>query len=118
MGTLGRSAAGFVGLGTIALFLYAEIRAGFALEAGLTFVGGLIGVALAKAQLGSLRWYQTIRRSIVGALALLLFYVLVASPSPTIPWALGFGTSNGLIFGSGFALILYAFCSYGNHTQH
>lgn len=61
-----------------------------------------------RAERGALKWYETIAATFVVAQGLLLIYVQMVSPSPTILWAFGFGTSTGLIFGAAFSLISYA----------
>ncbi len=111
-----RIAAGLLGGIILVVTLLAAFNYGTGLITSIALVGALISVFIVIGAYRQLNWYETIGVSIVGAISWLLLYVRVVSPSPTIAFTLGFGTSYGIIFGCAISLVVY--CVRGRRLMH
>jgi len=107
-----RVLAGLLGLSIGGTFLVAGVfglRGEYALDTLVAFGGALVGTLSAVATRPSIKWHTAFGSGVAGTCIGLWLYAQFAPTNRTLPWLLGFGASNALIFGAALASLAYAF---------
>ena len=112
MNLASRVLAGLLGLSIGGTLLVAGVfghRGEYALDTLVAFGGALVGTLSIVATRPSIKWHEAFGSGFAGTFIGLWLYREFAPTNRTLPWLIGFGASNGMIFGAALASLAYAF---------